>query len=856
MALFCCLKTATRRNTRRHATSTNSTPNPAGAASSSALSQPSQASQSVPTPIPQASAEPTSTTIPASSKHLQSSGIQERLWATSFEELEKTKPELVKAFRRVIYTKVNQPNLTPNGPLKHGEEDSRDPTPEELERWIKDGLLRNERAASVQKGIGVVVQVVGPAKHIMNLVVQAVPQATIPWAGICLGLEILSNPSNESSTNSDGIVYVSSRLQWYWELGSLLLDESKSEQASEKLRSELEKNIIQVYVALLTYQLRSICRYYRHWVRAILRDVVKYDGWAEQLESIKTAERAVQKDIDQYNGVEVRSKLRQLADEAMTVRTGLQNIHSTLQDQAQRQEQRAKDDKDEKCLEAIFATNPRSDKMRIEETKGTLLNDCYSWVLQNDEFQRFQAEQQNQLLWIKGDPGKGKTMLLCGIINELETQPTSLRSALLSYFFCQATVETLNNANFVLRGLIWDLCRQNHSLIKYVRHEYDGTSQALFSQDNAWVTLRRIMTAMLDDPVLQGATMIIDALDECNVDREQLLDFIVSTSTVKWIVSSRNWPDIEQKFKTTKHMNKLHLEMNQGVVDKAVNSYITFKVNQLAKSKDYQEETRNAVESHLTAHARGTFLWVALVCQELARVGRVLAKKIVKEFPTDLNGLYGRMIKQMKDSPYAKVCLKILTLVSAVYRPITLVELHVLLSPVKDFEDIGLDDWREIIASCGSFLTVREDIVYFVHQSAKDFLMDKSTSSISRSSIANQHSEVFGKSMDVLCGTLKRDIYGLKKPGALVDQVSKDALGPLAAIQYSCVFWVDHLEASQVNTHVEASPDKAPVDINALLRFFKTKYLYWLEALSWMHKILEGVKAMEKLERIAVSLML
>jgi protocatechuate 3,4-dioxygenase beta subunit len=41
------------------------------------------------------------------------------------------------------------------------------------------------------------------------------------------------------------------------------------------------------------------------------------------------------------------------------------------------------------------------------------------------------------LLWIKGDPGKGKTMLLCGIINKLNNSIT--QRALLSYSFCQAT---------------------------------------------------------------------------------------------------------------------------------------------------------------------------------------------------------------------------------------------------------------------------------------------------------------------------------------------------------------------------------------------------------------------------------
>ena len=83
------------------------------------------------------------------------------------------------------------------------------------------------------------------------------------------------------------------------------------------------------------------------------------------------------------------------------------------------------------CLAALRTTDPRHDKTRIEGDKGGLLDDVYQWVLCTDEFVRWQHNEQDRLLWIKGDPGKGKTMLLCGIINELAE-----RNSVLSYFFC------------------------------------------------------------------------------------------------------------------------------------------------------------------------------------------------------------------------------------------------------------------------------------------------------------------------------------------------------------------------------------------------------------------------------------
>jgi hypothetical protein len=74
----------------------------------------------------------------------------------------------------------------------------------------------------------------------------------------------------------------------------------------------------------------------------------------------------------------------------------------------------------EKCMQDLCVSDPRDDKKHIEETKGGLLTNSYCWVLENPSFQQWRSIQQNALLWVKGDPGKGKTMLLCGIINELE----------------------------------------------------------------------------------------------------------------------------------------------------------------------------------------------------------------------------------------------------------------------------------------------------------------------------------------------------------------------------------------------------------------------------------------------------
>lgn len=187
-------------------------------------------------------------------------------------------------------------------------------------------------------------------------------------------------------------------------------------------------------------------------------------------------------------------------------------------------------DKFNKCLQDLRLSDPRDDKTRIEDTKGGLLEGSYHWVLKTSDFQRWRDDQQSRLLWIKGDPGKGKTMLLCGIINELEKSMS--KTDILSYFFCQATDSRINHATAVLRGLLYLLINQQPSLISHIQKKHDHAGKSLFEDTNAWIAMSEIFTSILQDPSLRSTFLIIDALDECIVARSKLLDFIVQKSSI------------------------------------------------------------------------------------------------------------------------------------------------------------------------------------------------------------------------------------------------------------------------------------------------------------------------------------
>ncbi|RYP36840.1 hypothetical protein DL767_003230 [Monosporascus sp. MG133] len=312
-------------------------------------------------------------------------------------------------------------------------------------------------------------------------------------------------------------------------------------------------------------------------------------------------------------------------------------------------------DEDKRCLEHLRTTDPRDDKKRIEHTKGGLLRDSSDWILEHRDFQRWHDDEEARLLWIKGDPGKGKTMLLIAIIDELERQLEQLKrphqqfTTVLSYFFCQGTNSVLNNATAVLRGLIYLLGVRNPSLLSHLRKRYDIAGSKLFEDANAFFALSEILGGMLRDSSLSRVYIVIDALDECETDLSRLLKFIIHNTAasprVNWIVSSRNRPEIEQALKPAGQNAGLSLELNADSVSDAVKKYIDFKISKLPTLDD---NDKVQVRDIMRQKANGTFLWVALVVQRLENVKSWHVLKVVEEMPADLEEVYARMINRPK----------------------------------------------------------------------------------------------------------------------------------------------------------------------------------------------------------------
>lgn len=591
-------------------------------------------------------------------------------------------------------------------------------------------------------------------------------------------------------------------------------------------------------------------------------------------------------------------------------------------------------DDDKLFLHGFSQIDPVYNRKDILMRKGPLLQDASHWLFDHGDIKRWYYTEKRGVLWIKGDPGKGKTMLLCSIIEEIEEFEESLKfrpleefekfelssrfslfgkefekskkcpksgefmyqhlgideftqlkeskqreefeqferlerseklqrhkelfniylpDPMLAYFFGQAADYRTNTAAAVIRGLIFTMLKPRPALLKRIREKYGDGPKGQLTGDKALAILCDMFETIVRDPDFadEHFTCIVDALDECIEDCDHLLNLIVKTSdTVKWLVSSRSEKHIERKLAKTSQTLDLELKHNVEQVSASVDIYINLCIQELSALQD-DEDLQSKTSKILKNKASGTFLWAALVIEQLRDTDHWQIEDVLKEMPEGLESIYGLLLNRI-DKLKAKAreaCKVLLSVVATAMRPLHLMELLSFITAhwkddARFKTSFQLRDIRDMTKDCGSILSIRDDIVYFVHQSAKDYIVEVATHHIFP--IQHQHYKMFAISLDVMSSNLTYNMYDLINTQIYVDDIPlMDAnVDPLTSLRYCCTFWVEHL--AQGFEHFE--------DSQSLHSFLTNKFLCWIESLALKRSyILHALPAVQKLKRMIDS---
>ncbi|KAF2179766.1 hypothetical protein K469DRAFT_295663 [Zopfia rhizophila CBS 207.26] len=371
---------------------------------------------------------------------------------------------------------------------------------------------------------------------------------------------------------------------------------------------------------------------------------------------------------------------------------------------------------------------------------------------------------------------------------------------------------------------------------------------------------------------------VIDALDECDDDRNiqvilslfaearslervQLRIFMTSRPEIPIRYGVQELPDVE-------HQDFILHNIAQEIVDDDISKFLEQHLKiirrecQLAVDWPGAHDIRRLVQS-----ANGLFIWAATACRFIRRgklfaadqLSIILKDDYVTDYSTDETSTTDSAITPEKQLD--KIYITVLKYSAPKYRKSvrkkwykvlkeTIGSIILLFSPLSANSLVKLPHATkqgiyQTLDSLHALLDIPEDQnrpLRLHHPSFRDFLLDQRRCNDPNLWVDEKraHQTLADNCIRLMSNSLKQDICRVDAPGVLVTGTEssrvEECLPP--EVQYACIYWSQHVKKSGTKL----------CDNDQVHQFLKAHLLHWLEALSWMRKVSEGIYAINYLE--------
>ena len=144
------------------------------------------------------------------------------------------------------------------------------------------------------------------------------------------------------------------------------------------------------------------------------------------------------------------------------------------------------------------------------------------WILTHDKYITW-LNQSHGLLWLKGKPGSGKSILLSFVYNKYEQEERDGHRIVLHFFFHARGAALQKAKEGMFRSLLHQLCRKSVTARSCVTSFFKQKNNDFgkFGEGWNWNTseLEKLFTdAIIDATISDEATLFVDALDEAGLD--------------------------------------------------------------------------------------------------------------------------------------------------------------------------------------------------------------------------------------------------------------------------------------------------------------------------------------------------
>lgn len=339
-------------------------------------------------------------------------------------------------------------------------------------------------------------------------------------------------------------------------------------------------------------------------------------------------------------GVDQRKK----TDDVLNMQAKISAQLSSLKEEQEREQCAAREERALQKRQALFRwlvpTNEdkhaKVSKPRVQGTGQWLIeHPCYfSWVRGMDP-----------ILWLRGIPGSGKTVLMSGIVDSLKKHPRVLqKSAGLLYFYC-----AFDNAETT--GTLQILCSLAAQLIRCLSQPEHSSAMRLFEscdEGTRTPSLDQAQDLLIDlTGELQTVYICLDALNECNEDDKtnllHIIEVLVSRCDNLSVVMSSHSDDREVGAYLDGRPN---ITLSSAGLKQDIDYYIRYRIDR-GPQRLKRALSEQMIES-LATSADGMFLWASCQVDQLSRLKTIPdIQNSLLSLPRGLYNMYDRILLEI-----------------------------------------------------------------------------------------------------------------------------------------------------------------------------------------------------------------
>jgi hypothetical protein len=389
----------------------------------------------------------------------------------------------------------------------------------------------------------------------------------------------------------------------------------------------------------------------------------------------------------------------------------------------------------------------------------------FEWVFDLQSTSNFPSWLQsgNDIYWIEGKPGSGKSTLINFLISNHKTTGLLRRWSgakaliIVSHFFWSAGTKLQKSQTGLLRSLLFQIFSDCPEVISEVSPDRWGAefhSRLMWDWDRAELFSTFEKIASLKHLPFK-LCLFIDGLDEYDGDHVELIEILRTTAksaNIKICASSRPWYDFIDAFG--------HQRWRLCVQDLTANDILLYVKDNLEQDLRFKRLKRQdglattELVEEIRSKSCGVFLWVYLVVRSLLRGLRNSdripdLRRRLYELPGELEEYFELMLDSI-EKVYQQTTARIFKVMIAAQGTLPILAFHFLDReeegtkyalqnfvpiPSNQFDTLKDEKKRQLHANCRDLLwvtsqgptaeVVLRDRVGFLHRTVMDFLQTK-----------------------------------------------------------------------------------------------------------------------------------